>query len=50
MEAQIRWEHVGGIPDDGAPYIVELEGTELDGGEHLYEALANSPHLVDGAT
>jgi len=49
MEAQIRWEHVGGIPDDGAPYIVELEGTELDGGEHLYEALANSPHLVDGA-
>ena len=49
MEAEIRWEHVGGIPDDGAPYTVELEDTELDGGEHLYESLANSPQLVDGA-
>ena len=49
MEAQIRWEHVGGVPDDGAPYTVVLEGTELDGGEHLYESLANSPQLVDGS-
>lgn len=49
-DGQIRWERTGGEEDDGTPHVIELTGTKLTGGEHLYEALLQSPELVNGAS
>jgi len=46
--AQIKWIQTNIKEDEVDPYIINLTGSELDGGEHLYEALSEKPELING--
>ncbi|MFL3051321.1 MAG: hypothetical protein ACJZ02_06505 [Candidatus Neomarinimicrobiota bacterium] len=46
--AQIKWIQANIDEDEAEPYIIDLAGSELDGGEHLYEALSKKPELING--
>ena len=47
--AIIEWIQRDGIPDDQSPHIINLEGSELLSGEHLFQFLENSTNLNDGS-
>jgi len=45
----VIWQHLGGSPDDLAPYAANLNGDELNKGKHPFINLDESPLLNDGS-